>query len=163
MVRLMIHEISPAQKILKGAAAGLLATVPMTVFMRAAWRLLPRREQYPLPPRLITRKVVKEKEPDRLTVLTYLFHFLFGAAAGAFYAVIEDKVRLRSGVKGIFMGLAVWTGSYLGWIPLMGILTPATKHPLRRNVLMIIAHVIWGFALGRLMRDMNPHGRYIDL
>lgn len=159
----MVREISPAQKIMKGAAAGLLATVPMTVFMRAAWRLLPRREQYPLPPRLITRKVVKEKETDRLTILTYLFHFLFGAAAGGAYALIEDKIRLRPGAKGIFMGLVVWTGSYLGWIPLMGILTPATKHPLRRNVLMIVAHVIWGFALGRLMRDINPHRRYIDL
>ncbi len=159
----MIREISPAEKVMRGAAAGLLATVPMTVFMRAAWRLLPRREQYPLPPRLITRKVVNEKEPERLTVLTYLFHFLFGAAAGAFYAVIEDKVHLRSSAKGILMGLAVWTGSYLGWIPLMGILPPATKHPLRRNVLMIAAHVIWGFALGRLTRNLNPHRRYIDI
>jgi hypothetical protein len=163
VIELMIREISPAQKIMRGAAAGLLATVPMTAFMRAAWRLLPRREQYPLPPRLITRKVTDEKEPDRLTVLTYVFHFLFGAATGSVYAAIEDKVPLHSSAKGILMGLAVWTGSYLGWIPLMGILPPATKHPLRRNLLMIVAHVIWGFALGRLTRVMNPRRQYIDL
>jgi uncharacterized membrane protein YagU involved in acid resistance len=167
--KLMIREISPFEKIIRGAAAGLLATVPMTAFMRAAWRILPRREQYPLPPRLITRKLVSEVEPpqrmdaDDLTTLTYLLHFWFGAMTGALYGLIEDKVRLKPSAKGIFMGLAVWTGSYLGWIPLLGILPPATKHPVRRNLLMIAAHVVWGLALGRLTRRMNPRRQYIDL
>jgi uncharacterized membrane protein YagU involved in acid resistance len=152
---------SPFTNMIKGAVAGLLATVPMTLFMRAAWRLLPRREQYPLPPRLITTQLVRQVQPpqridqDNLTALTLLLHFLFGAAMGAIYGVIEGKVRLNEPVKGTLMGTAVWSGSYLGWLPLLGILTPATEHPKRRNVLMIVAHFIWGGALGVLTQKLK--------
>jgi hypothetical protein len=165
----MKREHSLFEKLMKGAVAGLLATVPMTVFMRAAWRTLPQREKYPLPPRLITRKLVSEVEPpqrvdpDRLSTLTYLLHFLFGAATGSLYGVIEDKVPLDQSVKGLLMGLAVWTGSYLGWIPLLGILPPATRHPWRRNLLMIIAHIVWGVSLGMFTERMNARRHYIDL
>ena len=158
----MRREDSLFQKIMKGAVAGLLATVPMTLFMRAAWRTLPRREQYPLPPRLITHEVARETEPDRLTVLTYLFHFLFGAVTGSLYGIFEEKIPLKHSAKGILMGLAVWSGSYLGWIPLLGILSPATEHPWRRNLLMILAHVVWGLALGDIMGRTQPRRRYID-
>ena len=165
----MRREQSLFEKMMKGAAAGLMATVPMTAFMRAAWRTLPPREKYPLPPRLITRKLVSEVEPppridpDQLSTLTYLLHFLFGAATGSLYGVVEDKLPLHQSVKGVLMGLTVWTGSYLGWIPLFGILTPATKHPWRRNLLMIVAHIVWGVSLGMFTERMNARRPYIDL
>jgi uncharacterized membrane protein YagU involved in acid resistance len=144
---------------IKGAVAGLLATFPMTLFMRAAWRMLPALEKYPLPPRLITKKVVREVEPnerlsaDNLTALTLLLHF--GAFTGALYGVVEDKIRMKAAAKGMLMGTAVWSGSYLGWIPMLGILPPATEHPWRRNVLMIVAHFIWGGALGVLAQKLK--------
>ena len=55
----------------------------------------------------------------------------------------------------------VWVASYLGLLPAMRILTPATEHPARRNALMISAHVIWGACLGVLLErikeaDHNP-------
>lgn len=72
---------SPFDQLIKGAIAGLLATVPMTIFMRSAWRLLPKREKYPLPPRLITRRLTKETgvddqlDADQLTWLTLTLTF----------------------------------------------------------------------------------------
>jgi uncharacterized membrane protein YagU involved in acid resistance len=165
----MVRVDSPSQKILKGAVAGLLATLPMTIFMRAAWRMLPRREKYPLPPRLITRTLTKETgvdsklDADQLTWLTLTFHFLFGAVAGSLYGALEQRVPIDENTKGSLMGLAVWSGSYLGWIPALGILPPATVQPWRRNLLMIIAHLIWGISLGILMRIMNARRTYIDL
>lgn len=165
----MVRDTSPFQNLIKGALAGLLATVPMTIFMRRAWRMLPRREKYPLPPRLITRKMTKETSvddklnADELTSLTLTLHFLFGAATGSLYGVIEPRIRLNANVKGILMGLAVWSGSYLGWIPAFHILPPATEHPWRRNVLMILAHVVWGMFLGTFTRIMSAHRMYIDL
>ena len=146
---------------IKGAIAGLLATFPMTLFMRAAWRMLPTLEKYPLPPRLITKRVVSEVEPnerlsaDNLTALTLLLHFLFGAFTGALYGVVEDKIRMNAAAKGTLMGTAVWSGSYLGWLPILGILPPATEHPWRRNALMIVAHFIWGGALGVLTQKLK--------
>lgn len=38
----------------------------------------------------------------------------------------------------------VWTVSYLGWVPALGLLTPAGRHPSRRNARMIAAHLVWG-------------------
>ena len=160
---------SPSQKIIKGAIAGLLATLPMTIFMRAAWRMLPRREKYPLPPRLITRKLTKkaavdsELDADELTWLTLTFHFLFGAVAGSLFGAFEERIPLDENIKGPLMGLTVWSGSYLGWIPAMGILPPATVQPWRRNLLMILAHLIWGLTLGILTQIMNARRTYIDL
>lgn len=165
----MVRSDSPSQKMIKGAMAGLLATFPMTVFMRTAWRGLAEDEKYPLPPRQITRRLVKEADSDRyiesssMTRLTLLLHFIFGGTAGSFYGMVEDKIPLNENTKGSLMGLAVWSGSYLGLIPALGILSPATDHPWRRNLLMIVAHLIWGVALGILTRRMRFHRSYIDL
>jgi uncharacterized membrane protein YagU involved in acid resistance len=62
---------------------------------------------------------------------------------------------MHSSLKGALTGLAVWAGSYLGWLPAAGILRPATRHPWRRNLLMIIAHVIWGVTLGEVVRKLT--------
>lgn len=171
----MAHGDSLPQKMLQGAVAGLLATIPMTIFMLTAWKRLPEREKYPLPPRLITRNLVKEVQPPRklgnrkLTALTLLLHFLFGAVTGSLYGLIEEKIPLKNGsAKGSLYGLSVWSGSYLGWIPALGILSPATKHPWHRNVLMIVAHLIWGTALNNLTHSLSAHPwnltpKYIDL
>ena len=166
----MERVIPLSEKLIKGGVAGFLATVPMTVFMLTAWRKLPAREKYPLPPRLITRRLVQEAgveqkvDADELTWLTLTLHFLFGAATGSLYGLVEDRVELNDALKGSLMGMAVWSGSYLGWIPAFGILPPATEHPWRRNLLMIVAHLIWGSALGRLTRMMSAqHQPYIDL
>lgn len=170
----MVRTNSLSRKMLQGAVAGLLATFPMTIFMLAAWKRLPRREKYPLPPRLITRNLVGQVAPPRklgdrnLTALTLLLHFLYGAITGSLYGILEDRIPLRQSVKGSLYGLAVWSGSYLGWLPAFGILSPATEHPWRRNLLMIVAHVVWGSALGvfRPTLDTHPlnvHPKYIDL
>jgi putative membrane protein len=47
--------------------------------------------------------------------------------------------------------------SYLGLLPALGILRPATEHPERRNALMIVAHLIWGSITGLIVARMQPH------
>lgn len=170
----MVRANSLSQKMIQGAVAGLLATIPMTIFMLMAWKRLPQREKYPSPSRLITRNVVKRLESPQklgnrnLTALTLLLHFLYGALTGSFYGTLEQRIPLHQSVKGSLYGVSVWSGSYLGWIPAFGIASPATKHPWRRNVLMIVAHLIWGTALGVFKRPLDAHPltvkqKYIDL
>lgn len=138
--------------LMRGAAGGLAATVPMTAMMMAAHKRLPRRERYPLPPALITRQVLKKSgieprtiEPDTGRRLVLTAHYLYGAAVGTAYgALARHPERFLSGTA---FGLAVWAGSYLGWLPLAGVLPPATRAPARRNALMIAAHVVWGACL----------------
>lgn len=148
-------------KLLKGALAGFVATVPMSLSMLIGWMLLPRREKYHLPPRLITEEITervglkKHMDENELIAATVASHFAYGAAFGSLYALFEDQVPLPSRVKGIAAGLAIWVGSYLGWLPVMDILRPATEHPWRRNLVMILAHVVWGMVLGETTRTLT--------
>ncbi len=164
----MQYEKSPYLKLIQGAAAGLIATVPMTLFMQAVWKRLPAKEQYALPPRQVTRNVIRPRRFYRLsrekqTMLTLVLHFLFGAATGSVYGVVEETIPLQKALKGSLAGLVVWAGSYLGWIPVFGILPPATEHPWRRNMMMIAAHLVWGSVLGVLAGITDTNRRYIKI
>lgn len=141
-------------KVLGGALAGAVATVPMSAVMTTMQRALPAREQYPLPPKEITAKLADEagirddlREPE-LNALTMLAHYGYGATGGGVYALMEGVLPGRPAVKGMLFAMGVWTGSYLGWLPAANILKPATEHPVRRTVLMITAHLVWGASLG---------------
>lgn len=91
--------------------------------------------------------------------VTGLTHFGFGAAAGALYALHEEKVSGPPVVKGMVFGTLIWLTWYLGLWPLFRVLKPATQHPARRNALMIVSHLIWGAALDALVRRGNGNVR----
>ena len=162
-----VPSVSPTHvslhKLIRGAISGFVATAPMSLFMATAWRLLPAGEQYHLPPRLITQEITERVGIEHhlgnveLTGLTILSHFGYGSLFGWIYALFEQRIPLHSALKGTLFGLAVWIGSYLGWLPALGILRPATRHPWRRNLLMIIAHVIWGVTLGETLRKLTTN------
>lgn len=151
--------------LLRGAAAGAIATMPMTWTMEVLYRPLPQEEQYPLPPREVSDAVLETagledhlRESQQFW-LALVSHFGFGASAGAVYATFSDALPGRPLIKGTAYGLAVWAGSYLGFLPALGLLTPATQHPPRRNALMLAAHVVWGSALGILTEVMKDEDR----
>ena len=158
-------DVSP-QKLLRGALAGFVATALMSLTMLISWQLLPKREKYHLPPRLITEEMTERAGienrlgENELIGLTVLSHFGYGALTGAAYALFEQRLPLPSSLKGALAGVAVWIGSYLGWLPAMEVLTPATRHSWRRNLLMIVAHVIWGVSLGETARKLNANEWY---
>lgn len=138
-----------------GAVAGLIATIPMTLAMRVMFTALPRREQYPLPPRqIVTRlahraRVHRHLDDDNRRHLARTAHFGFGTAAGAAYGLVGR--RCCPGILGgMLFGTGVWAASYLGWLPAAGILPPATRMPRRRNALMIVAHWVWGASVASL-------------
>ena len=149
------------RRFFQGAAAGFAATIPMSIFMLVGWTLLPRRQQYHLPPRMVTEKIAErvgledDMTEDQLVGLTIFSHFGYGALFGAVYALYEERVPMHSSLKGALTGLAIWIGSYLGWLPALGILRPATRHPWRRNLMMILAHFVWGITLGEVLRKLT--------
>ena len=87
-------------------------------------------------------------EPQHVA-LTLVNHFAYGAGAGAVYGP-SRAVPAPPALKGAAFGLGVWSVSYLGLMPALGVLSPATEHPGRRNALMIAAHLVWGSATGIL-------------
>jgi hypothetical protein len=146
-----------------GALAGLGATIPMTLGMEAMFRFLPKRERYPLPPRQIAMAVAEEagvKEqlnPPERTTFTLAAHFGYGAATGAIYAPMAIENRWPPVASGVGFGLAVWAASYLGLLPALRLLSPATEHPPKRNALMITAHAVWGVTLGLLVDRLSKN------
>lgn len=149
-----------------GGIAGVVATGPMTVAMILWHRWLPARERYALPPREITMKLAhkaglaEEMNAEARLAATLVAHFGYGGLAGAIYGASSEKLPAPAVVKGIGFGLLVWAGSYLGHLPSAGILQSATKHPARRNLLMIGAHVVWGVTVGSLTELLVTEGRH---
>ena len=153
-------------RILLGALAGLAATAPMTLAMKLMHAALPRHEQYPLPPRQVTEGMAEKAglnehlDEEERAAATWASHFAYGTACGALYGALSeglDSLDVPPALAGVGFGLAVWAGSYLGWLPAAGIISPATEHPPRRNALMIAAHVVWGATAG-LTLDMLADG-----
>ncbi len=139
-----------------GAIAGFVGTMAMTMAMRRLHRRLPEQERYPLTPREIVDSGGKQlgvKLPGEAAKdVTAAAHFAYGAVTGAMLAAMNPDPKKRTGAA---YGAAVWLASYMGWIPALGNLKPATQHPPRRNFLMIGVHLIWGAATAAAIRELR--------
>lgn len=145
-------------KIFLSSMCGFLSTIPMTTAMiYLKEKTLPAWQRYPLPPRLITMNLPKKvgmKPPAEEKVevpLSLLNHFAFGSFVGSFFFPIISRTTLARIPAGMLYGFLVWIGSYLGFIPGLRLLPPATKAPAQRNALMITAHLVYGATLGALV------------
>ncbi len=148
----------PEHALLKGTLAGFVATLPMTIFMLATQRFLPKRQQYRLPPEMITSELAHRAHVrhhlNKQLILgaTTVSHFGYGAAMGAAYGPLHKRVPLPTIAQGVLFGLVVWAASYLGLLPLLGISASGDREPLRRNLMMIAAHIVWGASMGAAAR-----------
>lgn len=154
------------RRALGGFGAGVIATIPMTLAMMLMHRFLKASERYPLPPRTITARLLGRTRSNAFTrhgldtsdlnALTVSSHFGYGGACGLLFVMVERVLPAPRIAKGLVFGIAVWAGSYLAWLPALGILSPATSHPPRRTALMIVAHLIWGASLGLIFSRLSP-------
>lgn len=149
-------KLNLGTKLLIGGIAGFAGTLAMTAAMRRMHRRLPANERYPLTPREIVDSGARQlgvplaDAPAR--DLTLAAHFAYGALTGALIAAMNPDLKKRTGAAA---GVAVWVASYMGWIPAVGNLEPATRHPARRNALMIGAHIVWGASTAAAIRELR--------
>jgi uncharacterized membrane protein YagU involved in acid resistance len=143
-------------KLLIGGIAGFAGTLAMTAAMRRMHRRLPAQERYPLTPREIVDSGAKQAgialADEAARDVTLAAHFAYGALTGAIVAAMNPDLKKRGGAAA---GFAVWVASYMGWIPAVGNLAPATRHPARRNALMIVAHLVWGASTAAAVRELR--------
>jgi hypothetical protein len=144
-----------------GAAAGTLATVPMTMVMETLHQRLDGEPARPLPPREVTDGMAAKagvhhqlSEEDRQQ-LTLAAHFAYGAGCGAVFGLVAPRNAPLAVATGMMFGFGVWAGSYLGWLPAMGVRHHARHDPAERSGLMIAAHVVWGAAAGTLVAALR--------
>lgn len=160
-------------RFIAGTVGGVVATYAMTEAMAFLQRRLPNNRGEPLPPRAITEgalsgarghrhndaEINDSGSNDAWADLSLAAHFAFGAATGAAFGLLGRKPGI---VPGALYGLAVWAGSYLGWVPALGIMPPATRQKPQRNALMIAVHLVWGatlqLATARLARTGTVFG-----
>jgi hypothetical protein len=149
----MAKDKEPAlgSRLVIGAIAGFVATMAMTAAMRRLHRQLPGRERYPLPPREIVDSAL-DPPPALSPDLTLAAHFAYGAGCGALIAAADPRIGR---VGGALAGGAVWLTSYMGWIPALDVLKPATGHPMRRNAVMLAAHFAWGWSTAEGIRELT--------
>lgn len=150
---------------LGGATAGLLSTAPMTLAMLALDKVLPGHERL-FPPEQLVNRVIGNAGPLRQTIHPFRWdgmdtaaHFLYGAGTGSLYGWLSSKIRWSPVLSGMLYGALVWLVSYLGWIPLAGLLPPATRQSARRNFLMLTAHLVWGASLGWLTNRFSAKSK----
>jgi uncharacterized membrane protein YagU involved in acid resistance len=148
--------------LLRGAAAGFVATIPMTLTMGALRAMLPREQVRPAPPREVVDqavdKVVEKTNasiaPDHedRTAMTAVAHFAFGTVAGAVYGALIDR-REASSTSGVAYGLAVWALAYGVGLPSLDLHPAAQEDTSDRNQVLIASHVVWGAVLGAMAGD----------
>jgi hypothetical protein len=125
-------------RLLLGALAGIAGTFAMTGHAPP----VAASGATPLPPREIIDGVLpapakRTLEEQGRQSATLVAHFGYCAATGALYALLRPRGIILPGAA---YGLLVWSVSYFGIMPDLR----TYDHPLRRNWLMIVAHLVWG-------------------
>lgn len=135
-----------------GAASGAIATVWMSGFMLAAQRLGWLGQ---MPPKKIADAGLdaagaeEAPEPARRATAA-LLHLGFGAGMGALFGAFHQRTRLPHPLaQATVYGLGIWLASYCGWVPALGIMPPPQRDRPGRPTAMVLAHVVYGVALGR--------------
>jgi len=139
-------------RLLRGAAAGAVATAPMSALMMGAKRL---DLMGGMPPEKITSRLLgragihpSETHQDALATV---FHFGFGTAAGAVFGAIAPQRLIARLPLGMAYGTAIWGVSYMGWVPAFGIMPPAGRDRRDRQMVMLAGHLVYGTALALLV------------
>lgn len=82
-----------------------------------------------------------------------LSHFSYSSACGKFYeSAVRGKVFPRHPVaEGMLFGAAVWTSSYFGWVPALGLMKDPTRDRPERTAVTFGANVLYGAVLAKLV------------
>ena len=136
----------------------------MTIFMMESFKYLPQQEKYPLPPRVISMNIAQEAgirknlSEDQRFAITLVNHFAYGALAAFFYFPLAKNKKVSNQVSGIGYGLFVWGINYLGFLPQLKLYRKPAKETFKRNIMMILAHVVWGSSLG-LLQSLSDNSK----
>jgi hypothetical protein len=135
------------RRLLIGAIAGFVATGPMSAVIGLG-RLL--RLLWTPPPEQITSSVAERvgvepnESSEEFTASWLAAHFLYGAACGALYSLARPALPGSTVQKGLIFGGAVWSVSYLGFIPALGLYPWPQDDSRTRMAVMIAAHAVYG-------------------
>lgn len=135
-------------KLLRGVGVGTIATILMTGLLFAAPALGGGA------PEAVTRALATVRSHPLLVVLALMFHFGYGALAGAIYSTAVPRVSIASG---LFYGAILWGVAVAVYAPLIGLGFVASHEP-ALAALTLPAHLLYGVTLGAL----GPRGEIVQ-
>lgn len=150
------HERSAS--VARGAAAGIFGTITMSALMALAKKSGALGEP---PPRKLVRRTLNrllplnfDRRKTQVDVASWAAHLGFGAAMGGLFALLA-RGRRPSLPAGVLFGLGVWTVSYVGVIPKLGLMAPPKDDRPGRPTAMVLAHVVYGGTLAAALRALR--------
>jgi hypothetical protein len=142
-----------ANRLAKGAAGGLVGACVLQGLRMASKRMLPST----LPPmrqdpdeylvlkaeRQLPSSVAMAIPPIAETAAVGLLAAGYGVLWGAIAGAIGCR-RVFSGVRGSLLGVATWAVSYLGWLPLSGLMPPLRRQRRAQIAGPLVRHLAFG-------------------
>ena len=147
----MAHHQSPLAVIVKGALAGAAGSAVMSAFVERAPQLL---GQVGMRPTAAAASPGDEERmsTDSVQAANGALHWAYGAAWGAYFAVLQSTFRPSSIIHGTFLG-GLMTFAATKGIPKLG-LGPAPRDR-EELVLSASSHVVFGIATAIVYRILN--------
>lgn len=172
MVRFSSTE-TPLEVALKGAAAGALGTLVLTLAMQNVHHFLGDRdeddgeasvahsvEQTDDPTERLVEKVAAgvfetELSPDARQTLGLGIHWGYGTFWGVAYGLIQASLKLPSWLHGTLLGLAIWVIGPMGLVPAMKLSARRAGRPASARVLSIFLHLLYGWSAAVAFRVLS--------
>ena len=147
--------------IVDGGIGGLLGTVAMSLLMVAAQKvgLLGGQPPEHITAALLNSIGLRDRGEGLQDAVAAVLHFSFGTGAGALFGLLHRRLRLPLGPapRGVIFGTLLWAASYKGWLPALGIMPPPERDRPRRAGTMVLAHWVYGGALGLVVGRPGRH------
>lgn len=86
---------------------------------------------------------------DELAVAAAIFHYAFGAAAGACYAACTDGAERYPASSGIAFGTSLWLLADELAMPALGLSARTERRPVEMHLQSLFAHLVYGIVAER--------------
>ncbi len=138
-----------------GALGGAIGTAAMSAVMAAGARLglLGTAPPETIAAQSLAAIGIRHRKEGMQDALTVAGHVGFGVAIGALFALLHRRLRppIAPTMHGIIFATTVWTVSYKGWVPALGLLPPPERDRPGRPATMLVAHWVFGWTLGAVV------------
>lgn len=114
------------------------------------------------PPEEISARVMA-KIPAQVDAATrfrppwFVAHGGYGLLCGVAYRLLRPRLPTQTAQAGLLFGGMVWSASYLGLMPALGLYPRPDEDAPPRLAVMIAAHAVYGVTLATAVRRLDDH------
>lgn len=128
--------------LLAGAVGGLVATAAKSLGEKI---YPPRVHGEPEPPEVTVEKIAGHPlNENTKEIAAETLHWVFGAAAGAFYGVLAELYPAVTAKSGATFGLTLMSLTHQGALPAFGLSEPTEEQSLRERTSEGATHILYG-------------------